>query len=308
MTPALPSNRADFLAHGLELAECSICREPFDNAHWPYQIRECGHTFGRVCLEAWLQQSDSRGTCPQCRSVLFEAFSASEIAELERERYELRDQALLGRDLRLLNVHDRDGFLVALWTEITNAFAPDVRETYENAWTPRIIGLIQYLLEGLGLPNHHHDRVVLSRAVRETNARELVLWDASDTPPFGYQPIYYLSRQMLKISRIFPRQVIPDPILWRAMICCYNLGGLEIAVCHFEDDRDWMFDPQYDASDRNDLAAMLYLFLVLMAQDSKHNLQPNDDYDAEDVESLLRVMITPVSHFDYQPSYNGKIS
>jgi len=307
MTPATPSNRADFLAHGLELAECSLCREPFDSDHWPYQIRECGHIFGRVCLEAWLKQSDTQGTCPQCRCILFGADPEPELAEEILQRFELSHRTMRGHMLKLLNVHDTAGLLVVLWVEMTVAFEPDARETYENAWTPRIIGLIRYLLEGLGLSNHDHEREALAQAVRETNALELALYAEQEVFPFGYQPIHDLSRNMIKISRVFPHKVIPDPILWRAIICLHNLSGPDITNCYFQDDEDRMFDFP-DIHDWSHLAGRLYLLLILMAQDTKHNLRSSDDYNVEDVKSLLRVILAQVMYDDYLEFDSNNIS
>lgn len=307
MTPTTFSDCADFLARGLELAECSICREPFDVAHLPYQIRECGHVFGKVCLEAWLNQSGTQGTCPQCRSILFGADPEPELAEETLQRFQLARRTIRGYMLRVLNVHDAAGLLVLLWKEMTIAFEPDARETYENAWTPRIIGLIRYLLEGLGLSNHDQEREALAQEVRETNALELALYAEQEVIPFGYQPINDLARNMIKISRIFPRRVIPDPILWRAIICLHNSSGPDITDCCFQDDKDWMFDLP-DLYDWGHLAAGLYFLLVLMAQDTKHNLRSNDDYNVEDVKSLLRVIHAQVMYDDYLELDSDNIS
>ncbi|KAH7074578.1 hypothetical protein BKA63DRAFT_414641 [Paraphoma chrysanthemicola] len=63
-----------FLEDGIERARCNICLEAFDHSHIPIQIKECGHHFGRKCLEKWLRtKGSSEGTCPTCRGVLFKA-------------------------------------------------------------------------------------------------------------------------------------------------------------------------------------------------------------------------------------------
>jgi hypothetical protein len=45
----VPSSLKDFLKEGVEAAECTICREPFDNTHVVIQIKECGHVMGKIC-------------------------------------------------------------------------------------------------------------------------------------------------------------------------------------------------------------------------------------------------------------------
>lgn len=51
-------------------AECHICREEFDiESHMPRQIHKCGHFYGEVCINNWF---DEQGTCPTCRTELFE--------------------------------------------------------------------------------------------------------------------------------------------------------------------------------------------------------------------------------------------
>jgi len=68
---SVPGSLQAFLKDGVEAAECSICTEPFGNQHVVVQIKECGHHFGRNCLEKWLMQKNTTGTCPTCRGVLF---------------------------------------------------------------------------------------------------------------------------------------------------------------------------------------------------------------------------------------------
>jgi hypothetical protein len=68
---SVPGSLRAFLKDGVEAAECSICAQPFDSTHIVIQIKQCGHHFGKDCLERWLKQKDSRGTCPTCRGVLF---------------------------------------------------------------------------------------------------------------------------------------------------------------------------------------------------------------------------------------------
>ncbi|KAH4938702.1 hypothetical protein HBI39_176470 [Parastagonospora nodorum] len=68
---SVPGSLQAFLKDGVEAAECSICTEPFNNQHVVVQIKECGHHFDKNCLEKWLKQKDTTGTCPTCRGVLF---------------------------------------------------------------------------------------------------------------------------------------------------------------------------------------------------------------------------------------------
>jgi len=357
MNPLTFSDRDDFLAHGLERAECNICREPFDNAHWPHQIRACGHVFGRVCLETWLQWSDSKGTCPQCRSILFGAESDSDSDEVfpvsdseddevfpvsnsedgysdrdwENESYyesvvndysdyepdpptmadprhqfeALQDRHLRGCLLRLLNICDSTGFLVKLWKEMANAFEPDGREMYVDAWLPRITGLIRYLLEGLGLPDDNRDRTTMALELLAYKAQCLTFLGYT-RPRFTYYPFVLLSRNMVQIARLFPRGVIPDPILWRALICFESLGRSDanVAFCDLQQCDELMLTRSTDPNpgERRSYhkyvwprtAARLYFLLVLMAQDCKYNLEPDDVYDAKDVARLLQSLNTPI--------------
>lgn len=74
----VPGSLGAFLKDGIEEAQCNICLEAFDNNHVPIQIKECGHHFGKGCLEKWLKTEASRvGTCPTCRGVLFTAKAKS---------------------------------------------------------------------------------------------------------------------------------------------------------------------------------------------------------------------------------------
>ncbi|KAG9195918.1 hypothetical protein G6011_01039 [Alternaria panax] len=313
MAPAMFSDRDDFLAHGIERAECSICKELFDGTHWPYQIRRCGHAFGRPCLEAWLRQSDSEGTCPECRNVLFRTESDSdsedelewESTEEERESEAQMDRHERGCALRLLDMGDSSGFLVKLWKEMVDAFGPDERETSESAWDPRIIGLNWYLIQGLGLLDDNHDRAALNREL-EAHRACLVAFDLSRglnhiAREIDYSFLVGLSSNMIQISRLSRHGVIPDPVLWRAMIRYHTLMDEYPPVINFIDgDEDILYHGVLTEGffylSWYGSAARLYFLLVLMAQDCKHNLRPSDIYDAEDVAKLLRSLHTPIRY------------
>jgi hypothetical protein len=311
MASATFSDRDDFLAHGLELAECAICKDPFDSSHWPYQIRDCGHVFGRTCLEEWLQQSDTKGTCPQCRSILFERETESDFeielgltaARMDAEA--ARHQYKRGSMLSLLDIYDCNGFLVNLWKEMESAFDLEKREPDVDAWTHRIVGLVKYLLEGLGLPDQNPDRKVLAR---ELEAFKTLYMTAFPTHqwPFNYDPFQELSRNMLRIARMFPRRFLPEPIVWRAMIYFQTMGNTEFEIDTLQFCDELMLTENYITSLLRETwrgpgrclwhcpAAKLYLLLVLMAQDFKYNLGPNDTYSAVDVANLLRAVETSV--------------
>jgi hypothetical protein len=49
----VPSSLRAFMKDGTETAVCSICTEPFDEKHVVIQIKECGHHFGKECLESY---------------------------------------------------------------------------------------------------------------------------------------------------------------------------------------------------------------------------------------------------------------
>ncbi|KAF3004808.1 hypothetical protein E8E13_003420 [Curvularia kusanoi] len=50
---------------------CFICLEPFDSDHPPFLITACNHTFGKPCLEAWVNgTSVNANQCPYCRTPL----------------------------------------------------------------------------------------------------------------------------------------------------------------------------------------------------------------------------------------------
>ncbi|KAF2110237.1 hypothetical protein BDV96DRAFT_604297 [Lophiotrema nucula] len=75
MTPARTS-LDDSVQHGLEVVQCSICKEdivslnPIENSNngGMVRIRQCGHEFHRACLLHWLHY---QVTCPTCRRVLY---------------------------------------------------------------------------------------------------------------------------------------------------------------------------------------------------------------------------------------------
>jgi hypothetical protein len=68
-----PSTLKKFLTDGIEQPECSICGDTYGGKHVAIQIKECGHQLGKHCLEKWLKQKNTEGTCPLCRDVLFRA-------------------------------------------------------------------------------------------------------------------------------------------------------------------------------------------------------------------------------------------
>jgi hypothetical protein len=314
MASATFSDRDDFLAHGLELAECGICKDPFDLSHWPYQIRECGHVFGRTCLEEWLQQSDTEGTCPQCRSILFERETESDFeieleltaAQMDAEAARLQHER--GSMFSLLDIYDCDGFLVNLWKEMESAFGPEEREPHFFAWEHRIVGLVKYLLEGLGLPDQNSDRIILAR---ELEAFKTLYMTAYPTyqHPFDYAPFQGLSRNMLRIASIFPRRFLPEPIVWRAMIYFQTIGGISLGTAALQFCDELMLTENHITPTDMVMwrgsrrcfwhrpAAKLYLLLILMAQDCKYNLGPNDTYSAGDVANLLRALDTAIMCF-----------
>jgi len=80
------TSRSDFEANQLnpmpvdgdsDADDCPIHHGPYDASDPPVRITTCNHTFGRHCLLAWLQTSN---TCPLCRAVLF-PLPGSSIAE-----------------------------------------------------------------------------------------------------------------------------------------------------------------------------------------------------------------------------------
>jgi hypothetical protein len=70
--PPLSESLKAFLKDGIEPALCIICTNPFSGTHVAVQIKEWGHHFGEACLEKWLAQKKTRGTCPTCRGILFQ--------------------------------------------------------------------------------------------------------------------------------------------------------------------------------------------------------------------------------------------
>lgn len=78
---SVPRSLQAFMKDGIEAADCSICREPFDNTHIVIQIKECGHHFGKNCLEKWLQLNGPKGTCPHCRGVLFTSSPQTRVSQ-----------------------------------------------------------------------------------------------------------------------------------------------------------------------------------------------------------------------------------
>jgi hypothetical protein len=67
----VPGSLSEFLKDGAEVAEYSICIQPFDRTHLVIQIKKCGHHVGEECLMRRLKQKDSKGIYPTCRGVLF---------------------------------------------------------------------------------------------------------------------------------------------------------------------------------------------------------------------------------------------
>lgn len=107
-----------FLADGIETPECIICTHPFGENHTIAQIKECGHQFGKHCLKKWLEQKETEGTCPLCRSLLFQAHhlpSNAHLAEIQAETDPTDDFRSYYDDTDALHSSVRHGFLEALW-------------------------------------------------------------------------------------------------------------------------------------------------------------------------------------------------
>lgn len=57
-------------------AECSICREPYldtrDDGVFEFaEMLKCGHVFGNICIDTWIQGTGVNATqCPLCRQAL----------------------------------------------------------------------------------------------------------------------------------------------------------------------------------------------------------------------------------------------
>lgn len=123
----VPGSLKDFLADGIEAAECTICTEPFDNEHVVIQTKECVHVMGKLCLEKWLRQNKSQGTCPPCRGVLFKTETTKKKTRpiprlentnpsgfsptFERSSIYYGNRAVLERSIQT-------GFLNGLWTGV----------------------------------------------------------------------------------------------------------------------------------------------------------------------------------------------
>jgi hypothetical protein len=207
MNAAVPNSRQDFPARGPEAAECAICKQAFDANRMSFQIRECGHQFVRVCIEEWLRQSDNKASRPTCRGVLFEKPKASVIVDEDNIGNPasialrlVRQEYFRGNILRLLDVSDPDGFLARLW------------------WSRRICGLVLYLAYGLGLPDGHRDRATLSQEMRYYRSHNVSVLSANPAVQLGPPYSENLSRNIIKIARLSPSRMQPDPIFWRALI------------------------------------------------------------------------------------------
>jgi len=63
--------KADFLRNVQTFENCSICKDPFDETHFPSRTK-CDHVFGLTCLRAWIDANhDQSHTCPMCREPMF---------------------------------------------------------------------------------------------------------------------------------------------------------------------------------------------------------------------------------------------
>lgn len=307
-TPPVPRTLKEFLAHGIEPAQCSICYEPYNFTHTAIRIRGCGHEFGRICLEKWLQQSDATGTCPHCRGVLFnnpEKIESEALEEMREDFVESGRQVRFaqGRVLRLLDLCDPHGILMSLWRDVRQEYGLLAREHLQNAWSRGIRALVLNLTqidESAGGTHSSHDIVILDLYIHFPYERSILELFPASTPETC--PFDVLCRNFIRVARLLPSLQNPNSILLRALIMFQIRNpttSMATALQDIDDDLLKAGSSRYSVSHHPDWrtpVSRLYLLLILLAHDYEYNLrfQPLKVYDREDVARVLRLLERPI--------------
>jgi hypothetical protein len=281
---SVPGSLKAFLKEGVEAAECTICKEPFDNEHVVIQIKECGHVMGKICLEKWLQQNRSEGTCPICRGVLF---TAKKTKKRDRQETSLAPARFNTHYGHCYNIErsTQNGFFGLLWKNIVTIDPQHV----DLPHTPKdcVIRAFEEL-QFYGGDDTNTERQVLSPYIPQ-----LRLFATTSSGPLT-QLVVLLSR----LSTFGGHDFMPTFAAWRAVLLfgsrssdpTLNLPWIDFSWIGLREAAWTLGDDHANGRPGYDQWRWLYLFLWLMGIYRNTHLDINQPFTIHDVRRLLRVM------------------
>jgi len=290
----VPTSLAAFLKDGVEAAECTICKEPFDSNHVVIQIKECGHFMGKACLEKWLQQKTSEGTCPTCRGVLFTAKKGT-----KRSRTVPRDAttAQASSEVPLtpaqfnayygesenIERSNRNGFLSKLWKHVPPPASDGAAARRATAKTA-IMRAFEESNFFLASNESNAEQRVLTPYVRRLQQPA-----ASDVSCPLIQLVQTLSRLFIFCAHDFT----PSDAVWRAILLFQMRSTDETAGLSWIGLREaaWTLgENRLQGFAGVDQWRWLYLFLFLMPIYRAAHLSHTPSFTIHDVRRLLQVL------------------
>lgn len=294
----IPLSAKNFIETGIEVVKCSICQEPYTVEHVAVEIKECGHQFGKHCLEEWLQQEDSSGTCPLCRNVLFRASKPAPIRQRSRRRgsgsfmpspYEFDElEALIEFDpdepelpdafieyysqASNVSVSAQNGFLHKLWVEIAVSPPEDHGSSLMRAMT-LALGWVTGPEYDVLLP--YISRVLLV-GIAES-------WSEC--------PVISLCHTLKHITRCCRSDFTPSPATWH-VIMLYQVHAVNDTF-HWMDIRNaaWKLQRLHvEDRDGRELWRILHLFFFLMGIHRSQMCQHLPAYTLKEIRQLLNIL------------------
>jgi hypothetical protein len=145
---------------------CTICFEtelkPADNVAGPYRdsdpaVLPCGHVFGWVCLQFWLEARPGKGSCPTCRFPLRHDACGHAVAPAHVTTDSRR---------RVPETLPQGGIVSGLCVACTNEYADEVRENFR----PHLREMVRR--ETPGMPQDQFDALVEERLWSDFPVRE----------------------------------------------------------------------------------------------------------------------------------------
>ncbi|KAF1851067.1 uncharacterized protein K460DRAFT_328629 [Cucurbitaria berberidis CBS 394.84] len=266
----VPSSLKEFLENGIETVVCSICTEPFDEKHVVVEIKDCGHQFGQICLEKWLEQNKTQGTCPMCRDVLFSVprpkHKLITIAPVSPTRFcEYYNQV----DNVVASAHS--GFLARLWSNLYRMYADG--EVHLSRATMQAF-------DSLSGPEHDALYPYIRRIRRLGISRT-----------WGTCIVTSLIHTLIHFTACCDSDFRPSNAVWRAFLLFHAEAGN--ALLDWGDIRDaaWRLQQCHtDGRATGNQWQVLYLFLYLMAIHRAQKCGTTPIYKIKDIRDLLTVL------------------
>jgi hypothetical protein len=255
----VPGSLRAFLKDGIEEAQCNICLEAFDNNHVPIQIKECGHHFGKGCLEKWLKTKASRvGTCPTCRGVLFTAKAKSATRNNQPTAPPTPDRFVqFYIESERARQSTRSGFLAKLWIAVQQLGRANALTT--------VFHPLDAVVQAYNQVNIH------GAVERMPELRVLFPYISyfshhNDNPSC---PLIAVANTLCTLSNICNSGSMPSEVVWKAIVAFHTQPGATPPMLLWPRLRDtaWRLHEYHihGHPPRDHSWRILYLFLCFMA-------------------------------------------